>query len=137
MSAKKRLTAIDKWDGEWFSDLHPYYKLIFLYLCDKCDFCGIWKGDIKLAHFQTKVPREDFCWDQFVTVCDGRIVKLESGKFFIVPFCAFQYPNGIQDTKNFAANSAFKILMKLKLLDLALSAYPKPEIKIQEDGNPF
>lgn len=35
-----RFTNTDKWSDSWFSELNPLEKLVFAYLCDKCDIAG-------------------------------------------------------------------------------------------------
>jgi hypothetical protein len=35
-----RYTNTDKWSDAWFSELTPYEKLVFIYLCDNCDMAG-------------------------------------------------------------------------------------------------
>jgi len=48
-----RYTNTDKWCDAWFSNLKPLEKLLFNYLCDKCDIAGFvevitknWASDI-------------------------------------------------------------------------------------------
>lgn len=38
-----RLTNTDKWKDEWFIALHPYAKLIFMFLYENCDEAGFYK----------------------------------------------------------------------------------------------
>lgn len=49
-----RFTDTTKWRNIWFRDeLNADSKLMFMYLCDKCDIGGFWKLDIKGASFET------------------------------------------------------------------------------------
>jgi hypothetical protein len=50
--AAKRFTDITKWRNGWFRGLSDRAKLVWIYLCDECDFTGIWKADYELASFQ-------------------------------------------------------------------------------------
>ena len=38
-----RFTAPEKWNDEWFSNLKPMEKLVFLYLVDRCDNAGFFE----------------------------------------------------------------------------------------------
>lgn len=83
----KRFTATEKWAKEWFQDLAPRLKCLWLYLCDNCDHSGVWEPNFKLAALQIgeKVREQDF------EAFGERIAKLESGKFLIPAFIGFQY----------------------------------------------
>lgn len=48
----KRFTDSNKWRNSWFRKLESDAKLMWIYLCDECDFCGVWKADFDLAGFQ-------------------------------------------------------------------------------------
>ena len=47
----KRHTATEKWDDPWYRRLPVVYKLLWSYLCDRCDNAGVWKVDYDLASF--------------------------------------------------------------------------------------
>lgn len=40
-----RLTDTEKWDRPWFRRLSTEAKLMWIYLCDRCDSSGIWRVD--------------------------------------------------------------------------------------------
>lgn len=46
-----RNTETEKWNDPWFRRLSPASKLVFLYLCDRCDIAGFWEIDTELAEF--------------------------------------------------------------------------------------
>ena len=43
-----RYTNTDKWDDAWFVKLKPLEKLLFNYLCDKCDIAGFIEINTKI-----------------------------------------------------------------------------------------
>jgi hypothetical protein len=47
----KRFTITEKWDNKDFRNLSPEAKLLFLYICDKCDIAGFWEIDLAQAAF--------------------------------------------------------------------------------------
>jgi len=83
----KRFTACEKWDKEWFQNLSLKHKLLWVYLCDRCDFAGVWEPNFSLASFQIG---ERICEEDLQSF-GGRIIKLECGKFWLEPFIRFQY----------------------------------------------
>lgn len=38
---KDRFSIVGKWEDNWFMNLPPHSKLLFTYLCDRCDVAGI------------------------------------------------------------------------------------------------
>lgn len=83
----KRFTDSKKWDDEWFSELEPKYKLMWLYMLDKCDHVGFFKPNIRLASFCIS---EKITLEEIKLVFKERIFDIE-GKFFIPKFICFQY----------------------------------------------
>lgn len=91
----KRFTETDKWEDEWFSNLTREWKLIWLYLCDRCTRAGRWKKDFKTLNFMcdTKINES-----QFREVFQGR--AFDMGSFYFIPkFLKIQYPNGLDSKK--------------------------------------
>lgn len=56
----KRFTITEKWEDSWFSELCPIEKLVWNYLCDKCDLAGFWEINTKLASFQIRITKSRF-----------------------------------------------------------------------------
>jgi len=54
----KRFTETDKWEDRWFRNLRPAAKLLFMYMCDKCDAGGFYEVDPELIGFHTKIPQD-------------------------------------------------------------------------------
>jgi hypothetical protein len=83
----KRFTDTDKWKRPWFRQLPFKAKLIWFYVLDNCDHCGVWPVDFELMGFQTgmKVTAQEFsCW------FDGKFKSIGDDKFFFPSFVTFQ-----------------------------------------------
>lgn len=83
----KRFTATEKWDKEWWRDLPPKHKCLWLFLCDRCDAAGVWEQNFGLASFLigATVKLDD------LSAFGDRIEILESGAVLLTRFIAFQY----------------------------------------------
>lgn len=108
--AKKRFTDIEIWDKEWFMDLSPKLKCLVRYLFDKCDPCGVWNPNWKLAsiHIKDQVTEADLKGlpkDQYEI--------LPGGKIFLPDFISFQY--GFLSEKSPAHKPVFKAIEKNRL----------------------
>lgn len=84
----KRFTDANKWRNEWFRTLPVKAKLTWVYICDECDFTGVWKCDFGLASFQLdfNVTKQDM-----VNWFADKIHFFSANKMLIVPFYEFQY----------------------------------------------
>ena len=117
----KRFTETQKWEDPWFRRLAPELKLLWHWLLDKCDGAGIIEPDIELASFQIGFEYPADILSKF----DGRVTKLECGKYFIPKFISYQYGNLSRDCK--AHNPIFSSLEKH-----GLKGYPYPIHTLQE-----
>lgn len=84
----KRFTDINKWRNEWFRTLPDKAKLTWIYLCDECDFCGVWKADYGLASFQLN---SKISLTNLLNWFGDKIHVFDADKILIVPFFEFQY----------------------------------------------
>lgn len=84
----KRLTDSKKWRSSWFRKLTLKAKLAWVYLCDECDFTGLFKIDYELASFQLDFDITPTLVRQWF---GDKIFFIEDNKIFIVPFFEFQY----------------------------------------------
>jgi len=84
-----RLTDTEIWDKEWFQNLEPNHKLLFKFLCDKCDCAGIWEPNYKMATFiiGAQITEKDVL---SINSEKEQVQKLNNGKFFISDFISFQ-----------------------------------------------
>jgi hypothetical protein len=91
----KRFTETQKWDDGWFRRLSPAAKLLWQWLCDKCDSAGVIEPDLELASFQIGMPITDAELGEF----GNRVVRLASGKLHLPKFIEFQYGTPSRDCK--------------------------------------
>lgn len=108
----KRFTDTDKWKRPWFDQLDIKGKLVWLYILDQCDHCGVWPANFKLLSTQVgfRVTRY-----QFEAWLSGKIKPFDGDKYFIPSFVTFQQGQ-LSETKNahkpifaFLAKTGFKI----------------------------
>lgn len=57
--SNNRLTDADKWKDTWFSNLSPYAKLLFIFLCDNCNNAGVFEINKKFILFYTGLSEEN------------------------------------------------------------------------------
>lgn len=79
-----RFTAPEKWNDEWFSNLKPIEKLVFLYLVDKCDNAGFFEINKRIDAFLIGITEEEFLTTlrslkkTYVASIDGRKVWIKN-----------------------------------------------------------
>jgi len=92
----KRHTETAKWRNEWFRELEPAHKLVWLYLLDDCDDAGVFRLDAKRMEFEIGT---DCDFAGFLAQAGNRIVPLdEPRKYWIVDFITFQFPGGVSES---------------------------------------
>ena len=84
----KRFTDSGKFAKPWFRTLPPEYKLLFLYILDNCDLCGVWQVDLELAAFCTGADFDD---EKINGYLGKQLEDLGSGKWLVVDFVEYQY----------------------------------------------
>lgn len=100
-----RLTDSRKWDDDWFLELSPQHKLLWLYIIDKCNHAGIYKHSSKL---ETCCLGCEINWDIALKAFNGRAKLIKENKYFIPKFIEFQY--GVLKEDNRCHKSAIEIL---------------------------
>lgn len=103
----KRFSDSSKWDDPFFAGLSNNYKLLWIYMLDKCNHAGIFKVNKRLAEFSLDTK---FDWKEVLKVFKGRIQTLNREKWFILKFIEYQY--GVLQENNRVHNSIIQILKK-------------------------
>lgn len=85
----KRLTDSNKWNDNWFNELPPDIKLVWLYILDACDHAGVYKVSFKSIVFYTGTQRSE---TEIINYLRERIY-ICGDKWFIPKFITFQYKN--------------------------------------------
>jgi hypothetical protein len=85
------MTDPQKWEDPFFQGLTPQQKLVWLYVIDRCDFCGFWRPNGPLTSFQIG---ESVDLDAALKAFGDR-VQVINGKWFIRKFARFQHGDRI------------------------------------------
>lgn len=116
-----RMTDTAIWDEDWFIDLPIDYKLLYMYIKDRCDHAGIWKPNLLI--FKTILGNNHMVFkDDFIRAVNKdsegnekkRIIILPNKNWFLVKFITFQLGNKY-NPKIGAHRGALKILIKNKI----------------------
>lgn len=83
----KRFTETTKWEDPWYMELPSKFKLLWSFICDKCDCAGVWKLNLRLASVQIG---EKYTFAEVEKVFAGRFVMLDEERFWVVKFVQFQ-----------------------------------------------
>lgn len=113
----KRFTDTNIWDEDWFITMPPAYRLLWIWIKDKCDHSGIWKPNLKTFENLNGTVDLEKAVEYFNTLDKVRIIKLTNGKFFLPGFFVFQYGATLNLNNNVHA-SALKILNSNGLSEL-------------------
>ena len=85
----KRFTETEKWNDSWFMSLTATQKLAWFYIIERCDSCGVWDRNDRLANCQIGSHVD---WNEaYRAFGNERVCVLPSGKWFILNFARFQY----------------------------------------------
>lgn len=105
----KRFTQTERWDDPWFRRLSPSAKLLWCWMCDKCDQAGVIDPDMDLASFQIGAK----VGPSHILELGDRASLLSSGKLLLVKFIGFQYGKLSENCKPHAP--VFALLSRHKL----------------------
>ena len=87
--SKKRFTETAKWEDNWFMELSATEKLFYMYILDRCNNCGVWEVNFKLAEFMIGMKLNK---KEILNKFKDRIKILEDGQKWLIPkFISFQY----------------------------------------------
>jgi len=88
---RKRFIDADRWDDPWFRGLPANIKLLWSYLCDYCDYAGVWKCDWGMASFRIGVTVSQQEALENFNIGKERVVLLEDGNYMqVIGFIEFQ-----------------------------------------------
>jgi hypothetical protein len=93
----KRFTDTNKWLDAWFRNLKPEHKLLWFYICDSCDYMGLWKVDFEFAEFSIKCKYDI---EEVKQVFGDKIeirTKEDGEYWFIKDFIRIQYGEDLSD----------------------------------------
>ena len=95
----KRFSETKIWEDIWYQDLPIEWKMLWKYVCDKCDEAGIWKVNQSLAEFQLKIPVK---WDETDKWfnSDKKRIDFHNGFWIINDFVSFQYGDKVWTSIN-------------------------------------
>lgn len=107
-----------KWGKEWFQDLKPDHKLVWLYMLDNCDAAGCYAINWKLLEFQIGKKIDQ---DECIRALSKNIAIFDNDtKIFIPDFIEFQYNCTVNElnAENNAHKGVLRIVEKFNLLTL-------------------
>lgn len=102
-------------DKNWFIDLEPIYKSVWIHLILKCNHAGIWNVSIKLLKVFIG-GNEDLTEESILKMFGKRIIPFDNDKWFLPGFVTFQYKHGLNPA-NRVHKSVIEILNKQDLMD--------------------
>ena len=108
----QRITDTNKWTDDWFLDLSPNGKLIFMFLCEKCDDAGFFKLSTKHMHPFLKIPAADIV-KAIKELGDKIIFNSSREKIWIRNFLFYQ--NQLPLEKNNVEHKKIKLLLEKNL----------------------
>ena len=111
----KRFTDTVLWDKPWYTTLTPAEKCAWGFIKDKCDQVGVWEPNFFIA--DTYIG-EKIDWQSFREKCNGNIIVLKNGKWWLVDFCSFQYGELSETSKAPPVKSYIRLLKKHGLWEL-------------------
>ena len=85
----QKMTDSEKWDDPWFSELSKIHKVIYIYLCDRCDCAGLWTINLKTLTFHTGATEDD--WREFVAAAgEHRVQFIGNDQIWLLKYIPFQ-----------------------------------------------
>jgi hypothetical protein len=104
-----RFTDTEKWKDDWFLELEPSMKMLWLYILDSCDHAGFWKVNFKLATYCIGGNTTLFDRQSALKAFDGRVSEIEKNKWHVTKFIAYQYGKKLNSSNN-AHRGVLKLL---------------------------
>jgi len=126
----KRFTQTTKWDDPWFWELSPKAKLLWVFICDHCDYAGIIEISLRIA--SAKIGDE--VTHEHLSELLVKLRELSPGKYLIPGFIKFQYGQLSPDCKPHLP--VYQSLEKHRLCPVTLQslseALAKAPLELQE-----
>jgi hypothetical protein len=98
----KRFTDTEKWQP-WFRKLPTIYKAFWFFLCDACDYAGVWERDDEVARIYVDKKLDIDAAIKVLNEDKTRIVLLrDNTRLFLTDFITFQYSRIRKDNKTHA-----------------------------------
>ncbi len=128
------------WSKPWFRKLLPVQKVGWFYLLHHCDYVGVWDADFDAADFVIGAKVD---WEALKNECNGNIEVLESGKWWIIDYCKFNYGDINALSKSSLQKAVYSRLMDRglwgKYLDMRESRvavpYSNPIRRVKSNSN--
>ena len=84
----RRMTMSEKWQDPWFRDLSPKSKLLFLWMCDACDWGGFGQVDVGRIVFEAGLKTAEIT--KAIPDLTDAVQYSDDGWFWLLDFCAVQ-----------------------------------------------
>lgn len=122
----KRFTDPNKWHDEWFMELKPEFKLLWIYLTDVCDHAGIWRVNKRLAEFN--IGHID--WSQAKEALVDRVYFGNDQYWFVPKFLSFHYGRDLKYGN--AIKSAVKLIEDKGFSQIAVKVLGSPYLRVRK-----
>lgn len=83
----KRFSDTLRFAEPWYYELPIEMKMAWEFIWANCDNAGVWNPNTKLAEIQIGKKVD---WKTMLSRCEGKIVKLENGRWYLPEFVSFQ-----------------------------------------------
>lgn len=96
----KRFRDREIWHRPWYRELKLVDKSAWNFIVDFCDNVGVWIPDFPSAeHYIGGKPD----WEGLPARCNGNILVLGNGKWWVKDFCLFQYGRLCEENRAYAS----------------------------------
>jgi hypothetical protein len=95
----KRFSETKIWEDPWFQELSLEWRMVWFYLCAKCDEAGIWKINYPLAEFQLGFKPVWKDLEKYINNGKNR-VHINGNVIVLLQFLEFQYGKAIFESKH-------------------------------------
>ena len=117
-----RFTQPAKWDNPWFRALPRDLKLLWVYMCDRCDWAGVWRVDPDRVRFEAGIKVDAA---ELPPEFEGRVKDLEDGHWWLRTFLE-QQKNLPLNPENRAHKPIIASLVKHGLYEESQSPFEAP-----------